>query len=208
MKIALIGTRWFGQEMFRLLREAGHELVVTATNGEDGLAKAARAAGVPLVVREEPRRVTGADIPADAVDAIVAAHTHAFVDADARAKARIAAIGYHPSLLPRHRGIAAVEWTMHARDPIAGGSVYHLSGGMDAGALAAQDWCFVYPDDDAASLWRRALAPMGLRLLMKVVNDIATRGYADATEQDGRAVTLAPPLTPAEAVTAASRHPG
>ena len=95
---------------------------------------------------------------------------------DARAKARIAAIGYHPSLLPRHRGIAAVEWTMRARDPIAGGSVYHLSGGMDAGALAAQDWCFVYPDDDAASLWRRALATMGLRLLMKVVHDMETRG--------------------------------
>ena len=192
MKIALVGTRWFGAEMFRLLREAGHELTVTGTNGEDTLAKAARAAGVPLVVREEPRRVTADDIPAEEVDAIVAAHSHAFVTADARRKARIAAIGYHPSLLPRHRGIAAIEWTMKERDPIAGGSVYHLSGGMDAGALAAQDWCFVYPDDDARSLWQRALAPMGLRLLMKVVHDIETRGHADAWEQDPKAVTLAP----------------
>ena len=198
MKIALIGTRWFGAEVFRLLREAGHEVVVTATNGEDTLAKAARAAGVPLVVREEPRRVTGEDIPAESVDAIVAAHTHAFVTEDARKKARIASIGYHPSLLPRHRGVAAVEWTINARDPIAGGSVYHLSGGMDAGALAAQDWCFVYPDDDARSLWQRALAPMGLRLLMKVVSDMDTRGYADSWEQDAKAVTLAPalPATP------------
>lgn len=194
MKIALVGTRWFGAEMFRLLRAAGHDLVVTATNGEDALAKAAREAEVPLVVLEEPRRITGADIPADAVDAIVAAHTHAFVAADARAKARIASVGYHPSLLPRHRGMAAVEWTVKERDPIAGGSVYHLSGGMDAGALAAQEWCFVYPDDDAGSLWRRALAPMGLRLLMKVVADMDTRGYADSFEQDVKAVTLAPAL--------------
>jgi methionyl-tRNA formyltransferase len=194
MKIALVGTRWFGAEAFRLLREAGHEVVVTATNGEDTLAKAARAAGVPLVVREEPRRVTGDDIPAESVEAMVAAHTHAFVTADARKKARIAAIGYHPSLLPRHRGMAAVEWTMKEKDPIAGGSVYHLSGGMDAGALAAQDWCFVYPDDDAGSLWRRALAPMGLRLLMKVVSDMDVRGYADSWEQDANAVTLAPAL--------------
>jgi methionyl-tRNA formyltransferase len=194
MKIALVGTRWFGAEAFRLLREAGHEVVVTATNGEDTLAKAARAAGVPLVVREQPRRVTGDDIPAESVEAMVAAHTHAFVTADARKKARIAAIGYHPSLLPRHRGMAAVEWTMKEKDPIAGGSVYHLSGGMDAGALAAQDWCFVYPDDDAGSLWRRALAPMGLRLLMKVVSDMDVRGYADSWEQDANAVTLAPAL--------------
>jgi methionyl-tRNA formyltransferase len=199
MKIALIGTRWFGAEMFRLLREADHEIVVVATNGNDALAKAATAAGVPLTIREEPRTVTADDIAADSVDIIIAAHTHAFVTTPARAKARIASIGYHPSLLPRHRGMAAVEWTIRERDPIAGGSIYHLSGGMDAGALAAQDWCFVYPEDDAASLWRRALAPMGLRLLMKVVGDIETRGYADAVEQDPRAVTLAPHLDPAEA---------
>lgn len=199
MKVALIGTRWFGAEMFRLLREAGHEVVVVATNGEDTLAKAAQEAGVPLTILHEPRKVTGDDIPAEEVDVIVAAHTHAFVIATARAKARLASIGYHPSLLPRHRGMAAVEWTIKCRDPIAGGSVYHLSGGMDAGALAAQDWCFVYPEDDAASLWRRALAPMGLRLLMKVVHDIETRGYADAVEQDPRAVTLAPHLEPEEA---------
>lgn len=194
MRIALIGTRWFGAEMFRLLSEAGHDLVVTATNGgEDALAKAA--ADVPLVVLDNPHRVVASDIPVEEVDAVVAAHTHAFVAKDARDKARIAAIGYHPSLLPRHRGIAAVEWTMRAKDAIAGGSVYHLSGGMDAGALAAQDWCFVYPDDDAASLWRRALAPMGLRLLMKVVHDVETRGFADAVRQDPRAITLAPLLT-------------
>lgn len=194
MKISLIGTRWFGAETFRLLVEAGHEVVVTATNGEDALAKAARAAAVPVVALPEPRKVVGDDIPADAVDVIVAAHTHAFVTKDARAKAGIAAIGYHPSLLPRHRGMAAVEWTIHSKDPIAGGSIYHLSGGMDAGALAAQEWCFVYPDDDAGSLWRRALAPMGHRLLLKVVADIAATGRVESFEQDDRAVTLAPPM--------------
>lgn len=194
MKIALIGTRWFGAEMFRLLRQAGHELVVTATNGEDALGKAALAARVPTALLSEPRRVEAADIPADAVDVIVAAYTHAFVSRAARDKASKGAIGYHPSLLPRHRGMAAVEWTILAKDPIAGGSVYHLSGGMDAGALAAQDWCFVYPEDDAGSLWRRALAPMGLRLLVGVVGQIAERGYADAVEQDPKAITLAPHL--------------
>lgn len=193
MKICLIGTRWFGAEMLRLLSERAHEVAVLATNGDDTLAKAARAAGLPLVTREEPRSVGADDMPPGQFDMIVAAHSHAFVQASARARAPVA-IGYHPSLLPRHRGIAAVEWTIKCRDPIAGGSVYHLSGGMDSGALAAQDWCFVYPDDDAGSLWRRALAPMGHRLLLKVVDDVATRGEADALEQDPRAVTLAPVL--------------
>lgn len=197
MRIALIGSRWFGAQMLRLLLDKGHDISVLALDEEDQLAKAARAAGLPVLILGGSRRIVATDLP-DEVDVIVAAHSHSFITAEARAKARIAAIGYHPSLLPRHRGIAAVEWTMKCRDPIAGGSVYHLSDGMDEGAIAAQDWCFVYPDDDAGSLWRRALAPMGLRLLMKVVDDIETKGHADAIEQDPKAVTFAPALKSAE----------
>ncbi len=197
MRIALVGSRWFGAQMLHLLLEAGHQLWVVGLDAEDQLAEEAAKAGCPLRLLNGPRRVLADDIPDD-VDVIVAAHSHSFITAEARAKARRAAIGYHPSLLPRHRGIAAVEWTIKCRDPIAGGSVYHLSEGMDEGAIAAQDWCFVYPEDDARSLWRRALAPMGLKLLMKVIGDIETRGYADAIPQDPKAVTYAPALKAAE----------
>ncbi|HKH95046.1 MAG TPA: formyltransferase family protein [Beijerinckiaceae bacterium] len=193
MKIALVGSRWFGAQAFRLLAEKGHAISVLGLTDDDQLTVAARAADVPVTVLGRPRRVVGADIPGE-VDVIVAAHAHSFISAEARAKARLAAIGYHPSLLPRHRGIAAVEWTMKCRDAIAGGSIYHLSETMDGGAIAAQEWCFVYPDDDAASLWRRALAPMGLRLLVQVVDQIAERGFADAAPQDEKAATAAPPL--------------
>jgi methionyl-tRNA formyltransferase len=192
MNIALVGTRWFGAQMLGLLLDAGHSVRVVATHGHDRLAAAA-AAGVPLEVLDRPRRL-GADQLPEEVDVIVAAHTHAFITVDALARAKRAAIGYHPSLLPRHRGIAAVEWTIRCRDPIAGGTVYHLSERIDAGLIAAQHWCFVYPDDDAASLWRRALAPLGLRLLMEVVDHIDRHGFAPGWKQDPRAVTYAPAL--------------
>ena len=193
MRIALVGTRWFGAQMLRRLRERGDEVRVIATNGHDQLATAAEEAGLPLEVMDNPRRLGGAHLPEE-VDVIVAAHSHAFITADAVKKARKAAIGYHPSLLPRHRGIAAVEWTIKSGDAIAGGSVYHLSDSLDAGLIAAQDWCFVYPDDDAGSLWRRALAPMGLDLLVQVVEQIDRQGFAEAREQDPKAVTHAPAL--------------
>src|SRR4051794_28371404 len=195
MRIAIVGSRWFGTQMFRLLAEKGHALCVVGLSEDDQLTLAAREAGVPVTVLGRPRRVTAADIPADEVDVVLAAHSHSFITAEARAKARRAAIGYHPSLLPRHRGIAAVEWTMKCRDAVTGGTVYHLTERMDGGAIAAQEWCFVYPDDDAASLWRRALAPMGLRLLMKVINQVDERGYADAEPQDEKAATDAPLLS-------------
>jgi methionyl-tRNA formyltransferase len=195
MRIALVGSRWFGAQMLQLLLEQGDEVQVIATNGLDQLATAAKAAGIPLVVLDNPRRLGSEHITGE-VDVIIAAHSHAFITADARAKAKKAAIGYHPSLLPRHRGIAAVEWTIRCGDPIAGGSIYHLSESMDAGLLAAQDWCFVYPEDDVNSLWRRALAPMGLRLLMDVVELIKKNGAAPAWKQDPKAATYAPQERP------------
>src|SRR5207244_8940982 len=89
-----------------------------------------------------------------------------------RARSRPGGIGYHPARLPRHRGIAAVEWTIREGDPIAGGSIYHLAERMDAGAIAAQEWCFVRKGETSRELWERALAPMGLDLVAPAV------GYA------------------------------
>ena len=162
--------------MLQLLRDRGDDVTVVAPDADDRLAQAAKAAGIPCILLNGRRRVTGADVP-DGVDVVLAAHSHAFISAEARAKAKRAAIGYHPSLLPRHRGIAAVEWTIRCGDPIA-----------------AQDWCFVYPGEDAGSLWRRALAPIGLKLLAQVLEYVDIFGVAEAREQDEKAVTYAPAL--------------
>jgi methionyl-tRNA formyltransferase len=114
------------------------------------------------------------------------------VSNEALAHSRLGGVGYHPSLLPRHRGIAAVEWTIQEGDPIAGGSVYHLADGWDAGAIAAQDWCFVAKGETARELWERALAPMGLELLAKVVRHARLHGELPARPQDQRFATKAP----------------
>lgn len=193
MKCALVGSRFFGALVFETLRkEEGIEFTsVVAPAEDDRLAQAARAAGVPLHVLENPRFVPGEAI-AEGTDIILAAHTHARVSDEALARSRLGGIGYHPSLLPRHRGIAAVEWTILEGDPIAGGSIYHLADGWDAGAIAAQDWCFVQKGETARELWERALAPMGLQLLSKVIHHASEHGALPAFQQDARFATKAP----------------
>ena len=154
MKCVLAGSRYFGATVLDALRrEEGIEFVcVIVPAADDRLALAANAAGLPVHVLENPKLVPGNAIP-DGTDLIVAAHTHARVSPEALARSRLGGVGYHPSLLPRHRGIAAVEWTILEGDPIAGGSVYHLADGWDAGAVAAQDWCFVVRGESARELW-------------------------------------------------------
>lgn len=192
MKITLVGSRYFGATVFDALRKDGVDIArVVAPAADDRLALAAKGAGVPVHVLDDPKLVPGEAI-AEGTDVIVAAHTHARVNDEALARARLGSIGYHPSLLPRHRGIAAVEWTVLEGDPIAGGSVYHLADGWDAGAIAAQDWCFVKKGETARELWERALAPMGLRLLTQVLRHAAEHGALPAYRQDEQFATRAP----------------
>ena len=195
MKCVLVGSRFFGATVLEALRrEEGVEIAgVVAPAEDDRLAIAGRSAGLAVHVLDNPKLVPGDAIP-DGVDLIIAAHTHARVSDDALARARLGGVGYHPSLLPRHRGIAAVEWTILEGDPIAGGSVYHLSHGWDAGAIAAQDWCFVEKGETARELWERALAPMGLSLLTRVVQAARIDGALPAEPQDQRFATKAPML--------------
>jgi len=127
-------------------------------------------------------------------DLIVTAHSHARVAREALAAARLGGIGYHPSLLPRHRGLAAVEWTIREGDPIAGGTVYHLADRMDAGAIAAQEWCFVKKGETARELWERALAPLGQKLLGEVIDYAKTHTALPARPQDEQFATRAPSL--------------
>jgi glycine cleavage system regulatory protein len=192
MKCTLVGSRFFGAKVFEVLRAGGAEIArVVAPAGDDRLALAAQAAGVAVHVLENPKHVPAAAI-ADGTGLIVAAHTHARVSQEALARSRLGGVGYHPSLLPRHRGIAAVEWTIMEGDPIAGGSVYHLAETMDGGAIAAQDWCFVVKGETARELWERALAPMGLKLLARVVRYARQQGEVPAQPQDERFATRAP----------------
>ena len=198
MRITLVGSRHFGVTTFNMLRQHGVEIArVVVHDGEDRLAAAAKDAGIDVVVQANPKLVVAAEI-APKTDLIVTAHSHARIGKDALAASRLGGIGYHPSLLPRHRGIAAVEWTIKEGDPITGGTIYHLADRMDAGAIAAQDWVFVKKGETARELWERALAPLGLRLLAEVLDSAKANGGLPAKPQDEKYATLAPALDPAK----------
>jgi methionyl-tRNA formyltransferase len=193
MRVVIAGSRWFGAETLRLALRMGLDVAAALVPGAEGedydrLYAAAQQCGI--YVKTHGRRIEADDIPDD-VDVIVAAHCHVFITAEARQKVRHGCLGYHPSLLPRHRGRDAIRWVIHMREPVTGGTVYWMDDGADTGPIAAQDWCHVRPDDDAATLWRRDLAPMGLRLLKRVLEDLQA-GIAHAEDQDEALATWEP----------------
>jgi methionyl-tRNA formyltransferase len=192
MKITLAGSRWFGAEAFRLLQPFDIDIArVVVPAADDRLAIVARGAGADVYVLPD-HTIVDADAIVPGTDLIVSAHNHARVSAGALSRSRLGGVGYHPSLLPRHRGIAAIEWTVKCNDAVAGGTIYHLAERMDAGAIAAQDWCFVKPGETARELWERALAPLGLRLLVDVVEHARAHGSLPSEPQDEQFATQAP----------------
>ena len=192
VKITLVGSKWFGSAAFAVVVEEGATILrVVVPADDDRLANAARAAGIDVYVPPNPKIIPAAAIPTG-TDLIITAHSHARVSSEALTRSRRGGIGYHPSLLPRHRGIAAIEWTIKERDPVAGGSIYHLAERMDSGAIAAQEWCFVKKGESARELWERALAPMGLNLIRRVVRYAKEHDHLPAMPQDEQFATLAP----------------
>lgn len=192
MRVMIVGQKYFGAEVLQLCLGRGDDVAaVSAPRVDDRLAAVATAAGIPLC--QVPRRLEAAWVPGG-LDLILCAHAHVFIAPEARQRARWGALGYHPSLLPRHRGRDAIVWALHMRELVTGGTAYWLDDGADTGAIAAQDWCWIRPDDTPAELWRRELAPMGLRLIGHVLAQLDA-GVVPSTPQDPAMATWEPAYT-------------
>ena len=195
MKVLLAGQKYFGAEVFRALRELpGVDVVAVCAplggDKPDRLAAYAELRGVRVI---PAGTLNAATMPAG-VDLIVAAHSHDFIGQATRQRAKWGGIGYHPSLLPVHRGRDAVRWAVRMRERITGGSVYRLSNRMDGGEVLAQQHVFIHPGDTAEELWRRDLAPLGVRLLASTVAAFAEHGYQHGTAQDEALATWEPSI--------------
>lgn len=202
MNIYISGQGAFAVQVADALLEEGHKIVgVAAPRLRKGQSDESNAMSWDrLRSWAYPRDIPWTDSTAlramhvpDGVDIIIAAHSHAFLGRHTRARAAVATIGYHPSLLPLHRGRDAIRWTIRDGDKVTGGSVYHLTERTDAGPLAAQEHLFVPPGSTPQSLWREHLAPLGVRLLLKVVTDLAQDRRIEVL-QDEKVATWEPAM--------------
>ncbi len=190
MRLVIAGQKRFGRDVLDMVVARGWDVAaVFCPGGEDKLRIGALNRGLAV---QEARALTAAMMP-PGVDLIVAAHCHTYLSAKTRARAELGALGYHPSLLPRHRGRSAIEWALRFGEAVTGGSVFWLNDVVDGGPVAAQDFCPIRPGDDARELWARELAPMGLRLFGQVFAELE-RGIVRAVPQDTALATWEPAL--------------
>lgn len=195
MRILLAGQKWFGAEVFRALR-ALPGVEIAAVSAPSGAEKQDKLAGLAELYKVEVIKAGGlcADTMPQKIDLIVAAHSHDFIGERTRLRATYGGVGYHPSLLPLHRGRDAVRWAIRMRERVTGGTVYKLSNRMDGGEIIDQRHVFIRPDDTPEELWRRELAPLGVAMLARAVARFAAEGHVKGADQDEEIATWEPSI--------------
>ena len=82
-------------------------------------------------------------------------------------------INVHPSLLPKYKGLHAVEQALDSNDTVTGCTVHYVNEELDGGAIIKQAEVPILPDDTVETLTRR-IQLMEYAIVPKVIDDYET----------------------------------
>jgi methionyl-tRNA formyltransferase len=102
-------------------------------------------------------------------------------------------INVHPSLLPKYRGAAPINWALIRGEKKTGVTIMLMDEGVDSGDILLQEETDIDPDEIFEGLHEK-LALMGAELLLKAVEGVVN-GTVVRTPQDASFATYAPRLT-------------
>jgi len=79
-------------------------------------------------------------------------------------------LNIHPSLLPKYRGAAPIQWAIANGDTETGVTIMKMDAGLDTGPIVSQRRTPIRSEDDSATLHDR-LAQLGAELLVQTIPD-------------------------------------
>ena len=83
-------------------------------------------------------------------------------------------INVHPSLLPKYKGLHAVEQAMEAGDEYTGCTVHYVNEELDGGEIIMQGQVPILADDDVESL-TKAIQRMEYSILPEAIKNVKNR---------------------------------
>ncbi len=203
MKLVFMGTPDFAVPSLELLANRGHEIaaVVTRPDRAQGRGRkltpppvkaAAHRLGLPVLqphalnARDFLVRLQGLDADLFVVVAFV------ILPWIVLTIPKVGSVNLHPSLLPKYRGAAPINWAIIRGETETGISVFRLTRRVDAGDLLFQQAVGIDPDETAGELSER-LRILGANALANVVEGLE-RDELASKPQPKTGVTRAPRL--------------
>ena len=204
MKIIFMGTPDFARDSLKALYEKGHEIlsVITVPDKQKGR-------GMKLVYSEvkeyalsnnleilQPEKLKeNAEIIQKIKnmnpDVICVVAYGKILPKEILDIPKYGSINVHPSLLPKYRGSAPIQWAILNGDKTTGVTTMYLNEEMDAGDIILQEEVTIEENETSGELWER-LAKIGAELLVKTLEQIEN-GTAPR-EKQGNNFSIAPML--------------
>lgn len=204
MKLVFMGTPHFARRVLEILLASHHSVVglicqPDKARGRDPCPTAPAAKTLALDAELpvfQPNRL-GASLKAfleeTGPDAIVVAAYGKFIPSEFLSYGRFGCLNVHPSLLPRYRGAAPVQWALMNGEAQTGVSIMKLDAGMDTGPIILQRREPIREDDTGETLMAR-LAELGGQLMVEALDGLES-GALSPIPQGEEGACLAPLLT-------------
>lgn len=199
MRVSIIGQAAFGEAVFKRLVDDGIDVcAVSAPEPAEGarpdaLWAVAVEAGLSPVPTKTLKSAAGMDQwRATGADLCVMAFVTDILPNEIFGIPTHGTIQYHPSLLPLHRGSAAINWAIIFGRGETGLTVFWPDQGIDTGPILLQKRVALGPDDTVGSVYFNSLFGMGVDAMSEAVAMVAA-GTAPRIEQDHALATYEPP---------------
>ncbi len=184
MKIVFMGTPDFSRVSLEKIYNAGFDIVGVVTTPDRPAGR-----GMKLVESEvkkfavekgltifQPEKISKNDEFKDAIralepDLVIVVSYGVILPKSFLKIPKLGCINVHPSLLPKYRGSAPIQWAILNGDEETGVSIMYLDEGMDSGDVIKQQKVTIGEYETTGELWDR-LSVIGADLLLECVKNI------------------------------------
>lgn len=112
---------------------------------------------------------------------------------------RLCCLGHHPTLLPKHRGNAPIPWSIIMGLTKSGVTFFHLIDKVDAGDIFAQKEFEITIDDDAYTVYKKAIK-VTIDLLNNEILPNLKKGIVIRIPQDEKKASYWPKRKPEDGI--------
>jgi len=194
MRVVIVGQQAFGKSALEAFLARGDTVVgVFAAPERPG------ARPDPLVVAAEEKKLPVFRFPKysepDALETLkglnadigVMAYVLLFAPPEFCSIPKHGMIQFHPSLLPLHRGPAAIPWAIIRGRVETGLTIFRPTPGLDEGPVILQKRVPIGPDDTAGSLYFDKIFPLGVEALVQAADLVVGGRATEWTQEESEA---------------------
>lgn len=184
LKIVFMGTPDFARDSLNALVEKGHNILSVITTPDKQKGRGMKV--IPSPVKEyamqkkldikQPEKIRNNDEFINEIkklnpDLICVVAYGKIIPEEILSIPRFGCINVHPSLLPKYRGAAPIQWAIINGDKETGVTTMYMDKGMDTGDMILKKKVTIKDNETSGELWDR-LSKIGADLLIETIKKI------------------------------------